>query len=393
MKWVRRAVLTLFLVGIVAVLALAFRTKPVPVETAKIERGEFVETVDEPAKTRVRERFVISAPVSGDLARVELSPGDMVEEGAVLATIRPLAPQMLDVRTKSELEARVKAAQASHTLSAAAVDKARAAETFAKKEVDRIAGLAQKGTLPGIELEKAEHTLTLAQKDVKSAGLSAQVAANELAVAKAALASGGKVEADGVWLVKSPLKGRVLKVVRESAGVVQAGAPLLEVADPTDLEVVAEMLTSDAIRVRPGAKVSLERWGGDAPLDGIVRKVEPSGYTKLSALGVEEQRVDVVIDIVSPAETWAQLGDGFRVHSRTEVFRKPDAVKSPSAALFRDGEKWALFVVDGGRATKRVVTVERRNGPEAMVSGIEPGTVVVAFPSNAVGDGVKVAAR
>ncbi len=391
MKWLRRAVLALFLLGMVVVLALSFRPKPVPVETAKIERGEFVETVDEPAKTRVRERFVISAPVAGELARIELSAGDAVSEGAVLATIRPLAPQMLDVRTKSELEARVKAAQASQALAAAAVDKARAGEAFAKKEVDRISALVEKGTLAGVELDEAQHALTLAQKDVKSATLSAHVAANELAVAKAALASGGK--ADGVWEVKSPLKGRVLKVLRESSGVVQAGTPLLEVADPTDLEVVAALLTSDAIRVRVGARVTLERWGGDAPLHGVVRTIEPSGYTKLSALGVEEQRVDVVIDIASPAETWAQLGDGYRVHSRTEVFRTADAVKSPSAALFRDGEQWAVFAIEGGRALKKVVSVERRNGPEAMISGVEPGTVVVAFPSNAVGDGVKVAVR
>lgn len=283
-------------------------------------------------------------------------------------------------------------------LATAAVEKVKEVRAFAAKEVARLEGLADKGVIPGIELDKAKLDLKVAEKDLKTAELSAHVAAHQVEVARAAVASvdraapgaaGDKAAPGGEWSVRSPLAGRVLRVLTTSEGVVAAGTPLIEVADARDLEVVVGLLTTDAIRVAPGARSILERWGGPA-LEGRVRSVEPSGYTKLSALGVEEQRVDVVIDIVSPPDAWAALGDGFRVHTRTIVHRQPDALKTAAAALFRRGDQWALFVVSGDRARERAVVVERRNGPEVVLSGVDPGTTIVNYPGNALSDGARI---
>lgn len=394
MKWLRRALLLgLVLVAVVAI-ALSFRAQPVLVEPVSVLRGEFVETLEEPGKTRVRERFLISAPVSGELARIQKKPGDAVKANDVLAMIRPVSPAMMDARTRSELDARLQGALAAKELADASVEKARTVRAFAAKEVERVVALAERGALPARDREKAELELRVADKDVKSAELSAHVATHAVDVARAALATAtpaGKTEA--TWPVRSPLDGRVLRVLQISEGVVLAGTPLLEVADPGDLEVVVGVLTSDAVRIPLGAPSSLERWGGAAPLEGRVRSIEPAAYTKLSALGVEEQRVDVVIDIVSPPAAWAALGDGFRVHTRTVVHRASDVVKTSAAALFRDGDAWALFVIAEGRAEKRQVTVERRNGPEVVLAGVEPGTLVVNFPTKALDDGAQVATR
>ncbi len=394
MKWVRRSILFVLAAVALVAIALAFRPKPVPIETTKVEKGQFDEFVEEPSRTRVRERFTISAPVTGELARITLKPGDPVEPGTVLATVRPMMPGMQDVRTKTELEARLAAARASHTLSQSSVEKAKALLSFSEKELARIKGLVERGTLPGRDLEKAELDLRVAQKDLRSAELSARVAAHDIEVAKAAQLVVDKPGAGEAGMaVNSPLKGRVLRVMQASEGVVQAGTPLIEVADTTDLEVVAPLLTNDALRVRVGAPATLERWGGEV-LAARVRKIEPSGYTKLSALGVEEQRVDVILDIVSPSEKWVALGDGFRVHAKILVHSEPSAVKTAAAALFRDGDAWAVFVVDAGRAHKRRVTVERRNGPEAMLGPDAPlGATLVNFPTNEIADGTKVAVQ
>ncbi len=392
MKWLRRSLLIVLFASIVVAIVYAFRPKPIPVETAKVEQGEFKEYVEEPARTRVRERFIISAPVSGELARITRKPGDMVEEKDLLATIRPLAPVMLDARTKSELDARLHAARASHALSTSAVAKAKTVKDFAQKELVRIKGLVDKGVLAGVELEKAELDLKIAERDVRTAELSATVAANQLAVAQAA-AGDAPPKAEIGWELRSPLRGRVLRVLQTSEGVVAAGTPLLEIADTSDLEVVATLLTTDALRVKPGASASLDRWGGPA-LEARVRAIEPSGYTKLSALGVEEQRVDVVLDIMSPPAQWASLGDGFRVHAKILVHREASAIKTAAAAVFRDGDAWAVFVVEGDRARKRRVVVERRNGPEAMLGGGAPlGATLISFPGNDIHDGARVVLR
>ena len=427
MKWVRRASLALLVAAAMALFAWAFRKKPIAVEVARVERGEFVEAVEEPGKTRVRERFVLSAPVGGELARVLKRPGDRVQPREVLATIRPVAPAMIDARQRGELDARLEAALASQTLSGASVERAKTVRSFAEKEVARLKALAEKGAAPAHDLERAELDLQIAEKDLKTAELSAHVAEHAVEVARAVARSvvGPDVGPDvaagvssgassgatsgagsgvtkgvidvgkvgGAWPVRSPLEGRVLRVLQSSEGVVAAGTPLLELADPNDLEVVVAVLTSDAVRLQPGTRSVIDRWGGPTPLEGRVRSIEPSGYTKLSALGVEEQRVDVVIDLVSPPAAWASLGDAFRVHTRTVVFRQLDAVKTSAATLFRDGDAWALFVVEAGRAARRRVHVARRNGLEVVLSGIDVGATVVNFPSSALADGAAVEVR
>jgi HlyD family secretion protein len=392
MTWFRRILLASLAVAALVLVARAFRPKPIAIEAAAIERGVFVETVDEPGRTRVRERYVVSAPVSGELARIELRPGDAIEAGAVLATIRPATPAILDARTRGELEARVRAAQAAQALATAAEGKARDLEAHAAKEATRIRDLAARGAVAGIELENADHALAVAKSDVRHATLAAKVAAHELEVARATLTGQGR--GGEIVRITAPLAGRILKIVREDAGVVQAGTPLVELADPTDLEVVVSVLTADAVNLRPGARSTLDRWGGE-PLEGAVRTIEPSGYTKLSALGVEEQRVDVVIDLVSPHERWRALGDGFRVHTKTVVYRKDDALKAAASAIFRDGDGWAAFVIEEGRARKRSLPIERRNGVEVLLAAdaIAPGTAIVAYPRNEITEGTRVALR
>jgi HlyD family secretion protein len=392
MKWVRRSLLFVALFGVMLWIAWSLKAKPIPVETTKVMRGPFVETVEEPGKTRVRERFVVSAPVAGELSRITIKPGDAVNEGDVVATIKPVSPAMQDARTRAELAARLVAAEAAKVHSASTVEKANALKKFAETELARIKGLVERGALPGRDLEKAELDLLVAEKEARTAALAARVAASELEVARAAASSPAPGStAENVFALKAPLSGRVLRVMQTSAGVVAMAAPLIEIADPSDLEVVVPLLTADAVRIAPGARSLLERWGGDKPLEGRVRTIEPAGYTKVSALGVEEQRVDVVIDLVSPPAERKALGDGFRVYTRTIIRRTEDVVKTSSAALFRDGDRWALFIVDGGRARKRFVEVERRSGLEAMIQGVDTGATVVAFPASDLADGKAVA--
>lgn len=392
MKWFRRILLALVVAGALVAIVLGMRKKPLPVEVSTVSKGPFVEVVEEPAKTRVRERFVVSSPVTGQLARITVKPGDEVQAGQAVATVRPVQPAMQDARTKAELEARLRAAQAAYDLAKAAVEKAKALSAFAATELARIEKLAEAGSVSERDREKAELDALVAEKDVRNAELSARVSTFDLEAAKASVGTSGASDQTG-WIVRAPLTGHVLRVLQTSEGVVAAGTPLLEVADPHDLEVVVSLLTSDAVRIRPGAKSTLERWGGDEVLDGRVRTIEPSGYTKISALGVEEQRVDVVIDIVSPAQKWAALGDGFRVVTKTVVQRVDDAVKTSSAALFRDGDAWAIFVVDQGHARKRPIGLGARSGLEAIVSGVAPGTTVILFPSADLSDGAAVVVR
>jgi HlyD family secretion protein len=394
MKWIRRIVIVLAALAIVALLVVAFRPKPARVEVATVERGEFVEWVEEPGRTRVRDRFVVSAPLSGELARVTKKAGDTVAAGEQVAFIRPTPPAMLDARTREELEGRARAARSAHTLAVDRVERARVVEAHATRELERIRALAQRQALTEREFESAQLEVEVARRDVRAAELSAKVAEHELAVARAAVgAAVQRPSSERRWTVVSPLAGRVLRVLAANEGAVAAGTPLFELADTTELEVVVSMLTTDAVRVAPNARVSIERWGG-SPLEGRVRTVEPSGYTKLSALGVEEQRVDVLVDIVSAPQAWSVLGDSFRVHTRTVVRREPAVLKTAASALFRDKEGWAVFLVEDGRARKWPVQVEARSGAEAMLGeGIVPGMTVIVFPSNALADGARVAWR
>jgi len=398
MRWLKRAILLVLALGLIALLALSFRPKPVPVEVARVARGDFEQTVDEDGRTRVKERYTVSSPVNGHLARIVRHAGDAIEVGDVLATVWPLAPSLLDARSRAELTARVRGAEASHARADAAVERAQALHEFQRKEVERIKALVASGAVTGRELERAELELRLVAKDVEVAKFGGRVADYELEIARAALtASNVPAKGDiapGAWSIKSPVRGRVLRVLQTSEGVVTAGTMLMEVADPSMLEVVVDVLTTDAVRIAPGARASIDGWGGSEVLEGRVRTIEPAARTKISALGVEEQRVDVVIDLLTPYDRWASLGDGFRVHARVLVYSEQGATKVSSAALFREGDKWALFVIAGRKAAKRMVAVDRRNASEALIKGgVQEGDTVVVHPSTSVADGVTIAVR
>lgn len=383
--------------GVVALAALfiwALAPQPVPVETAAVKRAAFELSVDEDGKTRVTDRYVVSAPLAGKLARIGLEPGDGVKAGAIVARLTPAAPAMLDARTARELEERVGAAQAALAQAQAGAARAEAAQTQAAADLERQKKLRGDGFVADAAVEQAMLAERVQAQGLAAARFAVDGAQHDLAQARAALMrarEGARVERPGTdWAIESPVAGRVLRVLQKSEVVVALGTPLLEVADPSRLEVVVDVLSTEATRVVPGAPVRIDA-GGAIQLDGRVRYVEPSAFTKVSALGIEEQRVNVVIDIVSPPEKWARLGDGYRVDARIVVLAKADATVVPVAALFRDGADWAVFVVSDGAAARRKVKLGARNGTEAWLEdGVSPGDRVIVYPSDSVADGKRV---
>jgi HlyD family secretion protein len=407
----------LVVVGLTSATVVAFMPKPVPVEIATVERGDLRVTVDEDGKTRVIDRYVVSAPLGGTMGRIALNPGDAVEVGTLLATIEPITPPLLDARSRAETEARLLAAQASKRQANAAVGRAKVALEFAQNERDRTAKLVEKGSTSARALDLAELELSTRAQDLESARFGVRVAQYEVEVAKAALArmdtakrpkpkseqpasDPNSDEAEGprhdVVEVHSPIAGAVLRVLQDQEGVIQPGTPLIELADPHALELVVDVLTTDAIQIEPGAPVEVRQWGGESPLSGRVRMVEPSAFTKVSALGVEEQRVNVIIDLGSRSDAsdnpqMKALGDGFRVEAGIVVWEGHDVLKIPVSALFRSEQRWAVWVVEGGFVTLRNIEVGRREGLEAeVVAGLAQGEQVVIHPSDAVKEGVEV---
>ncbi len=391
---VRRILLAAGGLAVIGLVAVAFLPEPVTVELAAVVEGPMRVSIDEEGKTRVKERYLVSAPLLGRLQRIELEAGDRIQAGeTVLAAIEPADPALLDARSRAESEGRVRAAEAARRRAAAELEKARAADQQAQKELARARGLAARQNIPLKVLERTELDAQNAAQAVTAAESAVQIAEYERQIARAALehTRGG----GGTSLVlRSPIDGVVLRVLQESAGPVAAGTRLLEVADPSNLEIVVDLLSEDAVKVQSGYPVVIENWGGEKPLRGRVRRVEPSGFTKVSALGIEEQRVNVIVDFVDPRETWASLGDGYRVETRTVIWEKDDALKAPASAVFPHGEGFAVFVVSGGRAALRPVQIGRRNGLEVEVlQGLVENEMVVVHPSDKVADGVAVVGR
>lgn len=387
-------ILSLAAVALAAVFVWALRPQPVQVETAEVKQGLFEQTVDEDGKTRVRERYVVSAPVAGRLARVRVKPGDAVKVGMLLAELSPNAPQMIDARTARELEERVGAAEAGVDQARAKVSRAEAALEQAQADERRQKQLQSQGFVAPAALEQAALTVRLQSKELDAARFAQQGAAHDLGQARAALIrarEGAAARRPGtVWPIESPVSGRVLRVLQESETVVAAAAPLLEVADPGQLEIVIDVLSTDGRRIAAGARVDIDAGAGPR-LAGRVRLVEPAAFTKVSALGVEEQRVNVIVDIVSPPEQWQGLGDQFRVDARIVVFERPQVVVAPVAALFREGEQWSVYVVVDARAQRRAVKVGGRTPSQAWIeSGLAPGERVVVYPSDTLADGRRV---
>jgi HlyD family secretion protein len=380
-------------VAVVAVLlAVALAPAATQVDRAPVTRGPLVVTIDHEGETRVRERFVITAPVAGRVQRIGLEPGDPVERGTTLARLTPVSPALLDLRTRAELTGAVSAAEAALGQARAERARALAALDRARTTLQRQRELAAAGVVPTDEIDARETEVRTAEEALRAAEFSVARAGHELEIARARLQQpdGG----GGSMAITAPIDGVVLRRFRESEGVVPAGEPLVEIGNADRLEVVADLLSTDAVRVRAGAPVLIEQWGGDDELRGRVRRVEPSGFMKISALGVEEQRVNVIVDFEDPERAGRELGDGFRVEVRIIAWEAPDVLKVPVSALFRRGDDWAVFVVEDGRAQLRIVEIGRRDGTEAQVlQGVTEGESVIVHPPDTVADGARVAER
>jgi HlyD family secretion protein len=371
---------------VVFAIVYAFLPKPIPVEIARVTRGPLQVTVDHEGRTRVKERYVISAPLSGRLLRVELHPGDPVRaKETLLTSIEPSDPALLDPRARAEAEARVKAAEAGKRRAIPALDRARVASEQAKTELERAQTLYTEGAMSHQELDNAELKSMTADEELKAAEFSVQIATFELEQAEAVL-SGGKDHTAGTpFEIRSPINGELLRVFQESENFVQSGTRLLEIGDLHDLEMEIDVLSRDGVKIKPGDKVWVEHWGGEAPLLGRVRLVEPSAFLKVSALGVEEQRVNVIADFVDPPEKRPTLGDAYRIEARIVISESDNVLKVPVSALFRRGEGWAVFAMQRGRALLRPVKIGRRNDLEAEVlSGVSENETVVVHPSDKI---------
>jgi len=399
MKRARGTLVAVLVVGLMGFfLFRILRPSPVPVDVARVERGTLQVTVDEEGKTRVRERFVIAAPVAGRLDRITLDEGDPVKPGTVLAHLHP-AP--LDPRSRAEANARLEAAEAARLEAAATAQKARAALGQAARNEERARRLAEAGTLSKQAREDAELERTTRARELEAALFAVRAADFQTQAARATLMEAGEEPEGAGALVnacgenirgclelRSPVSGRVLRLFEESQRVVPAGAPLVEVGDPAAIEILVDLLSTDAVKVRPGQPVIVERWGGEEALRARVRRIEPAGFTKLSALGVEEQRVNVVADFVDPP---GSLGDGYRLEARIVVWEGTDVLMIPSSAIFRRGDGWSVFVVESGRARRREVAVGHLAARVAEVrSGLTPGEKVILHPGDRIEERVRV---
>ena len=394
----RRFGLMLLTAVIVVALGYGFWPQPLWVEAATVARRPLRVTVEAEGKTRLIDRYVLSAPVAGYLHRIDWKIGDGVRQGQPLARIDPLPSEVLDPRRRAQAEARVAASEASLQAAQEAATAARAEADYAKLEFERIAALCkQRCVVTEAERDRAESRARQTQAQLRSAQFAVEVARHEVESAKTALrhsaAQPGGAARETV-IVRAPVEGQILARPRQSEGIIEPGMALLEVGDPRALEVAVDVLSADAVRIRPGTPVILDRWGGEEPLEGVTRSVEPVGFTKLSALGVEEQRVWVVADLRSPVEAWSRLGDGYRVEASFVVWQGERVLQIPASALFRQGEGWAAFVIDDGQVRRRAVEIGQRGGLTVEIrSGLAEGERVVTHPDDALREGAAVRVR
>jgi HlyD family secretion protein len=395
-QWRRRIIWFAVLLLIVAALAYGFRPQPRLVDSASATRAPMRVDIEEEGKTRVIDRYIITAPVAGTTCRVDLDVGDSVEKGQMLVNINPLQSQALDPRSRAEAEARVAAAEAALRAAEQNVDSARADADLASYELKRLEPLAKQGHISVDRLDQAGAQKRSTAAALRSAEFAVDVAKHELEAARTALRFTGNRSSNPEDMVQvlAPVSGRILKLQHECEGVVARGAPLLEIGDTRSLEVETDVLSADAVKIKPGMPVLYERWGGEKPLTGQVLRVEPVGFTKISALGVEEQRVLIISDITSDPGQWQTLGDGYRVESRFILWEEPDVLQIPASALFRFDDQWALFVMKDNRARRRTVKVGQRNGLSAQIlAGLMGGEAVITHPDDTIDDGVRVKRR
>jgi HlyD family secretion protein len=395
---VKRGLIVSGLTALLVALAWALWPRPVAVEIAELRRGQLLITVDEEGKTRIKDVYTVSAPITGKLVRLSLEAGDRVRKDTTsVAIIEPMAPAFLDVRATRELEAQLEAGKAAVLLAEAEVNQAAAELEFAQSELKRAETLSRSRTISERALERARSDADTRGAALARAKANLEVRKRELESAQARLigpqeAWKGEVPAGCCVTVSAPVSGRVLRVIQESERVVAAGTPLVEIGDPQNLEIVVELLSVDAVKVREGAIATVEGWGG-APLAAKVTRVEPAGFTKVSALGIEEQRVRTILKPQNADESADRLGHEFRVFVKIAVYRSNNALRLPISALFRKRDRWTVYTVDRGRARSMPVEIGQRNSTFAEVlDGLPEGTQVILHPSDRIVDGVRVVA-
>lgn len=389
-----RALLLAVAVAALAALALwAFRPQPVAVEVREVATGRFEQTIDEQGRTSVRDRYTVSAPVPGLIERIALDAGDAVARGDVIAVLRPAPPALQDTRTQAELRERVGAAEAAALRARANEARASAAAELARQDYARAKRLAEQGFTSRSAEDNARLVLTQQEQASKAAQFESHAAEHDLEMARAALTRGARGTNPGRLEIRAPVAGRVLRVMQRSEAVVAPGSALVELGDPASLEAVIDVLSQDAPRIATGAKVRMSFSQAIAPAEGRVRRVEPSARTKISTLGVEEQRVAVVVDF-DAASTSAVVGDGYRIDAQIVVLERDAVTLAPVGALFRDADGWAVFVASGARAERRAVQVGARNQSLAWIErGLDPGERVVVYPPETLRAGVRIAPR
>ncbi len=383
---------------IASLLTYGFWPRPVYVDTVTVKQGALTVTVDDDGETRIREKYIISAPVTGHLLRLQLHPGDLVVQSETeIAKMLPADPSLLDARSQAESEARMRAAEAGEQQANAVLASAIEVADLAEHHVERARKLASSKSISEAEMEEAEHQAGQAKANVRAAEFNSKVRAFELEQAVAGLmqSTDGKIgDRTAAMTIVAPTQGRVLRVFHEDAGVVNAGTPLLEVGDIREMEMVLDILSTEAVRIQPGAKIFIEHWGGKLTLNGSVRRIEPAAFLKVSALGVEEKRVNVIGDFVDPWETRQALGDGFRIEARIVIeTTSPDSLKVASGALFRHGESWHVYRVRNSRAELVPVAIGASDGYETEIrEGLERGDLVILHPTDQVRSGIRVSA-
>jgi HlyD family secretion protein len=392
MRFLKNKRLIAGIVIVLAIVVMAMWPESIEVGVATVERGPMQVTLDEDGETRVRDKFVVSAPVAGRLQRIELEPGDSVVKGkTIVARLTTADAPLLDPRTRGELEAAVEAARAAVGQSRAELERASAELLRARTTLQRQQELMKAGAIAADNLDAAETAVATGEEARKAAEFAVARTEYELQLARARLQApspaGRAVE------IVAPVSGVILKRFRESESVVPVGEPLIEIGEPARIEIVADFLSTDAVRIQPGSQVLVEGWGGSDPLEARVRRVEPAGFMKVSALGVEEQRVNVLIDFEDPSAA-GRLGDGYRVEVRVVIWREEDVVKVPVGALFRRGNDWAAFLVDGDQVRLQPVELGQRNDVEGQVlKGLSPQQTVVLHPPDTLMDGARISIR
>jgi HlyD family secretion protein len=384
-------------IALIAYLVYGFWPRTIRVDMAQVLRGSILITVDDDGETQIRQKYMISAPVAGKLLRMKLEEGDLVQQDVTeIMHIIPADPALLDARARVESEARLEASRAAGLEAEATLASAREALDLTRHHYDRAKKLQQTRSISQAEFEESEHRFRMATAEVRSAEFRSKVRAYEQELAQAALiqSSPGDYRKQATMRILSPINGAVLRVLLQDESVVQAGKNILEIGDPQDIEIQVDVLSQNAVLIKPGARVIVEQWGGQRPLHGVVRLVEPSAFLKISALGVEEKRVRVIADLVEGPEERPGLGDGFRIEARI-VVRSTDekSLKVPSGALFRHGQQWSLYRVEGGRATLVAVDIGASDGRETeILGGLAEGNTVILHPSEQVRSGTSVRA-